>query len=155
MGKGEKLFIMDVAIIEKTFPKIRREGYKITSRETADYNCFAWAMGDELQWWSPAPVEGYYWPSDVPATLEVDSFIKLYETAGNFSPCSDHQFERGFEKIAIYADKDGQVTHVARQLPSGEWTSKLGDWEDIQHKNLAAIEGVHYGRVSQIMKRAI
>jgi hypothetical protein len=155
MGKGEKLFVMGVSAIEKAFPKIRREGYKITSRETTDYNCFAWAVGETSQWWSPANSKGYYWPAGVPTTLVIGSFVKLYEAAGNFSPCFEHQFERGFEKIAIYADKEGIVTHVARQLSSGEWTSKLGDWEDIRHKNLAAIEGSFYGKVSQIMKRSV
>jgi len=146
---------MGVAAIEKAFPKIRKEGYKITSQETADYNCFAWAVNDTTQWWSPDTGSGYYWLDGIPETLEVTSFVKLYQSAGNFLPCPTHQFENGFEKIAIYADAKGSVTHVARQLPSGAWTSKLGDWEDIQHESLAAIEGQFYGKVAQIMKRFV
>jgi hypothetical protein len=46
-----------------------------------------------------------------------------------------------------------EVTHAARQLPSGAWTSKLGDWEDIEHNALSGLESSFYGRVSIILKR--
>jgi hypothetical protein len=45
------------------------------------------------------------------------------------------------------------VFHV-RFCRLGEWTSKLGNWEDIEHKTLAALEGEFYGKVVQILKRA-
>ena len=35
----------------------------------------------------------------------------------------------------FYVKEDGQVTHAARQLNSGEWTSKLGRLEDVRHKS--------------------
>lgn len=52
----------------------------------------------------------------------------------------------------------GEPTHAARQLPSGAWTSKLGEWEDIEHDTLEALEGSEgrgeaYGRVALILKR--
>jgi hypothetical protein len=31
-----------------------------------------------------------------------------------------------FQKIAIYADAQNVPRHVARQVPNGEWTSKIG-----------------------------
>ena len=54
------------------------------------------------------------------------------------------------KKIAIFGMKesDGSVspTHAARQLESGEWTSKLGkDFEDIPHTTLDALNGPVYG----------
>jgi hypothetical protein len=65
--------------------------------------------------------------------------------------------EAGFEKIAIYVDGDGVPTHAARQLSDGAWTSKLGEWEDIRHLTLEAMEddglGLGYGKVSLILKR--
>ena len=45
----------------------------------------------------------------------------------------DGDHEIGLEKIALYATDDDEYTHVARQLPSGKWTSKLGGLEDIEH----------------------
>ena len=60
--------------------------------------------------------------------------------------------------MALYGDAGGAPTHVARQLPSGAWTSKLGDWEDIEHQTLASLEerpgaAPAYGKVARILKR--
>lgn len=155
MGRRERIFVMGVAVIEESFPKIRKEGYKITSVETPDYNCFAWVVGETGQWWSPDSDSGYFWPTDVPKRPEVKSFVKLYERHGGFAPCPHSRPEKGFEKIAIYANATGDATHVARQTKSGRWTSKLGDWEDIEHNTLAALEGEFYGKAVQILKRAV
>jgi hypothetical protein len=155
MGQKERLSVMAVARIEAAFPKIRKEGYKITSVETPDYNCFAWVTDDKSKWWSPVTNGGYYWPADVPKNLAVKSFITLYKREGNYEPCDNERHEKGFEKIAIYADALGDVTHVAKQKPSGKWTSKLGDWEDLEHDTLAALEGNFYGNAVQILKRAV
>ncbi len=146
---------MGVSLIEKQFPKIRKQGYKITSVETLDYNCFAWVIGIVSQWWSPEVGDGYHWPKDMPRKLEVKTFLKLYELNGGYLPCSNPELEKGFEKIALYADLNGNVTHASRQAESGRWTSKLGDWEDIDHNTLEALEGDFYGKVVQILKRPI
>lgn len=155
MGKLERVFVMGVSNIEDAFPKIRKAGYKITSPETLDYNCFAWVAEDASQWWSPGVGVGYFWPIGVPTKLEIASFVKLYESHGGFSVCSDARLEKGFEKIAIYANESGEATHAARQTKSGRWTSKLGDWEDIEHSTLEALEGEFYGKAVQILKRAV
>jgi Asp-tRNA(Asn)/Glu-tRNA(Gln) amidotransferase B subunit len=59
------------------------------------------------------------------------------------------------EKIALFVGLDKEVTHAARQLPSGAWTSKLGDWEDIEHKTLSGLESACYGRVARILRRPV
>jgi hypothetical protein len=56
--------------------------------------------------------------------------------------------------IALFADKNDFPLHAARQLPSGRWTSKLGELEDIEH-GLRDLEGDAYGTVVLIMKRPI
>jgi hypothetical protein len=48
--------------------------------------------------------------------------------------------EEGIEKIAIYEWKE-QFKHVAIQLDNGYWASKIGDFEDIVHYKLEAVEG--------------
>ena len=63
-------------------------------------------------------------------------------------------------KIAIFVDDEGVPTHAARQLQSAVWTSKLGDWEDIEHDSLAALENAPlmnslYGTVALVMRRSI
>ena len=63
------------------------------------------------------------------------------------------ELEAGHEKVALYADDQGEWTHVARQLPDGWWTSKLGPDEDILHRTPQALAGDLYGQVQAIMKR--
>jgi len=46
-------------------------------------------------------------------------------------------------------------THAARQLSSGQWTSKLGRSEGIEHDTPDDVAGGFYGEVVQFMKRAI
>ena len=55
----------------------------------------------------------------------------------------------GVRKVVLYADGN-EWTHAARQLPSGRWTSKLGDYEDIEHDTLDGFEE-HYGRRRYLM----
>ena len=70
------------------------------------------------------------------------------------SPCENSHIESGFEKVAVYVDAEGRPTHVARQLPNGLWTSKLGKSQDIEHE-LEGVTGSVYGSVAQFLKRPI
>ena len=94
-----------------------------------------------------------YWPLGVPKTDQVDSFVSAF--AGlRYELCDSGDFQEGFEKVAIFA-KDYLVTHMALQLPSGNWTSKLGGSVDIEHEALEALEGSNYGAVVQFMRRPL
>ena len=74
--------------------------------------------------------------------------------AMGYHDCGDAVFEPGFDKVAICGL--GMIyTHVARQLPGGKWTSKLGKGEDIEHDTPDDVAGGIYGEVMQIMKRPI
>jgi hypothetical protein len=68
--------------------------------------------------------------------------------------CDAAEQEPGYEKITIYV-KDSTPAHVARQLPSGEWTSKLGGGHDIRHEQLSGLEGDEYGEAVAHLKRRI
>jgi hypothetical protein len=65
--------------------------------------------------------------------------------------------EAGFEKIALHAKTGlfGELlpTHAAYQLDNGNWTSKLRDFEDIEHMRVGCLDGPQYGTVVQYMKR--
>ena len=141
--------------IESAFPRLRLEGYSITSPEADDYNCIAWAGGDTARKWDPDLTSGRFWPDSVPRTLDLESFVQLFAVKGGYSPCDSEAIEEGFEKIALFVGLDKEVTHSARQLPSGAWTSKLGDWEDIEHKSLSGLESACYGRVARILRRPL
>ena len=82
----------------------------------------------------------------------MDAFLAGFSALG-YEPCADGILEDGFEKVAIY-QLLSQVTHMARQLSTGRWTSKIGDFEDIEHSNPSELEGDEYGTVVQYMRRS-
>lgn len=143
---------MSVEKIEKAFPNLRIGSYFITSPETSEYNCIAWAAWDSEAWWWPDAQHLYYWPPEIPRTETLEAFIKAFEIF-DYRVCNSIAHEEGFEKVAIYIDTHGKPTHAARQLSSGNWTSKLGQLEDIEHVTLDNIAGQYYGSVGVIMKR--
>jgi hypothetical protein len=81
----------------------------------------------------------------------LDSVKAFLERVG-FQECATSAVEIGFEKVAIYADRHGPQ-HVARQLPNGRWTSKLGAAIDAEHDTLNVLEGGTSGNVVMFMKR--
>ena len=128
--------------------------FEVTSESTTQYNCFAWALGEDSQWIDPNPHFGC-WPESIPSDGTINSFIELFRGAG-YEPCDDGGLEPGCQKIAIYAMNDSP-THAARQLEDGQWTSKLGKYEDIVHSTLEELHGEFeygYGRVAVFMVRA-
>ncbi len=142
------------AWIEQVFPDVVDWGYVVTSEITCEYNCIAWAAGDDTRLWWPSPDEGSaYWPPGAPRVLSLEAFVAAYGTLG-YAVCEDEQYEVGFEKIALFADASREPTHAARQLDAASWTSKVGSLQDIRHP-LRALEGEAYGRVVLWMKRAI
>jgi len=87
-----------------------------------------------------------------PREETVAGFIRAFGHLG-YAICDSSDLEPDFEKLAIYADDTDVPTHMARQLQSGDWTSKLGELEDIQHLTLDQLSGSQYGRVVQFLKR--
>jgi hypothetical protein len=141
------------------FPNLRPEDYVVTSAEDPDYNCIAHAAGrSDAPWWPVEEgTEGVFWPEGVAREETLDCFISAFRIVG-YEPCASLGPEDGFEKVVLYADGNGVPSHAARQLPSGAWSSKLGDWEDIEHKTLACLEGREggapaYGKVARALKR--
>lgn len=135
--------------IEKLFPNLKKEGYKITSPETQFYNCIAWAVEDDTKRWDPS---GYYWPTDIPTEITVNTFILLFNKYG-YEKCANRKREEGYQKIAMYIDKSGIPQHVARQLDGGKWTSKIGSLEDIEHNSLEGLVGDEYGIAGIYLKK--
>jgi len=139
--------------LEEWFPNLAQTEYEITSPRTYDYNCIAWALEEDDRWWSPTS-EDYYWPEGAPTEWSLTAVVQTFGMAGD-EPCQNADFEPGFQKVAIFATASGEPTHAARQLPNGRWTSKLGDWEDIEHE-LEGIAGEKmYGAVRLILRRSI
>ena len=121
--------------------------FRVTSERSEEYNCFAWALGDDSRWIDPTAdytqrVESVWNESPI------DSVVELFLAAG-YEVCGDGRLEDGYEKVAIYV-KDGEPTHAARQLGDGRWTSKLGKYEDIEHDSLEALYGDGFGEYGSV-----
>jgi hypothetical protein len=126
------------------FPALDQSAFEVTSQPTRDYNCIAWAVGDDKNFWWPTR----HWPTK--RTESRQSFLKAFATKG-YRPCKNADPEPGFEKIALYM-MDGKPTHAARLLDDGKWTSKLGTAYDITH-TLDCLNGDRYGKPVLFLKR--
>jgi hypothetical protein len=135
--------------LERYFPGLVTSQYAITSPQTPRYNCIAWAAADDTRWWEPDPLGVYYWPASCPREYTVDAYVRAYEEAGYRRV---QQETPGDERVAIFT-KDGIPQHAARELPSGQWTSKCGELEDIAHE-LSALEGNFYGTAAIVLARS-
>lgn len=130
------------------FPNLTADNHEITSPKTIKYNCIAWAACTVDRWWQP----GVRWPIESSRDdLGIGNLIAAFKALG-YLECENGSFDDGFEKLAIYG-AGLMYTHMARQLPDGRWTSKLGQLEDITHSTTEALEGGDYGEVVQFMKR--
>lgn len=138
------------------FPNLTAADHAITSPATRTYNCIAWAADDITAKWWPDQFGIGKWPPNTPRAETIDAFILAYGTLG-YVPCTDGNLEKGFEKVAIYANRevDGSLspTHAARQFANGNWTSKLGDFEDIEHYSLSCLDSAIYGRAVVYLRR--
>lgn len=142
-GAGKRDLSTEVTEINKLFPQLVPGRYRVTSPPDLKYNCIAWAAGDDYRMWWPAQFA--YWPRGVDRSSTLEAFIAAFETLG-YRRVPNGNLELSVEKIAIYASRSNEPQHAARQLPSGQWASKLGKLEDIEHE-LSALEGSCYGSV--------
>lgn len=141
--------------IDEEFPGLNWSDCTITSCASPKYNCISWAVGDIGQKWvSGAVVKGYYWPPGIGDDDTSDQWAQIFQLHGyELVDQRDRHHELGFEKVAIYEDDEG-ASHVARQLPDGKWSSKLGNLSDIEHATLETLEQTGaYGKVARILKR--
>ena len=136
--------------LNNAFPNILNEHFVITSDLTTSYNCIAWAFGDNTKWYWPAECFSY-WPPNIKNVVDDESFIQLYGLIG-YAVCENNSLEWGKEKIAIYT-LNGVPTHAARQLENGYWTSKLGEWHDVEHSAIALNNSPDYGDATIFMSR--
>jgi hypothetical protein len=152
------------ADLRAEFENLKDGSFDVTSKWTGVYNCIAHAAQDSKRKWWPVPLQfarnDVFWPEPT-RRRTLRAFRLAFETLG-FEPCDNGELEAGYEKVAIYVSDtptpDNPLdapTHMARQLPCGRWTSKLGDKEDIAHDDVQGLEGRIYGRVTQFLKRRI
>ncbi|MGI8641734.1 MAG: DUF7689 domain-containing protein [Pyrinomonadaceae bacterium] len=151
--------------IKQVFENLKDGEFEITSPFDPKYNCIAHAAKDSEKWWwtvdSVMAGNDVFWFNNIPSQATLENFILTFQKL-DYEPCENTELEKGFEKVAIYVSlKDeiyspkGTPTHMARQLSTGKWTSKLGKDVDINHTTLRNVEGHLYGVVKQILRRKI
>ena len=136
--------------LEEFFPNLAGSGYEITDEASGVYNCIAWALGITSEPWDALDPDAY-WPPSLARNDLVFTVMQLFADEG-YSLCDDDAVEPSYEKIAIYAFI-GHFTHVAKQLPDGRWTSKMGKGDRITHPSPSNLAKGIYGNVHCIMRR--
>src|SRR5687767_10982510 len=141
----EELFVIR-ELLECWFPNLEHEVYCAESERDKDYNCIAWAADDCENWWEPTRnPEDAFWPIAWRA-YHKDCYIQAFQVHCGYEVCAtDFGFDPRYEKVALYLDANGQPQHMARQLPGGIWTSKLGKAWDILHQTPQGVENNRYG----------
>lgn len=142
--------------LEAVFPGLVGTAWRETSCTDEHYNCFAWAGGDNRRLWSPMGIgSGWHWPPGPVALPTMKAFKDAYSVEG-YEECDDGSLEDGYEKIAFFGhEPHGVPRHAARQLPSGKWTSKMGDDHDIEHASVGDVGGQMYGHPQVFMRRPL
>lgn len=150
MSSFEERMILDC------IPSLRDDpSFMVTSENTRDYNCIAWALGRTDCWcWPPLngnPEDDEYWPHNAPNSTSIEAFVEAMRKEG-FEICKDAIPDDGQTTIALY-QRNGECTHAARLCNNGMWTSKMGPLHDIQHSLAESLEGDFYGKVYCYMSR--
>lgn len=153
MGKGEGVRRLRPQR-EAVFPRLATADYETTSDESRDYNCIAYAADDcWRKWeWTPFPTPGYYWPPQAKAGDSLEALQSAFAAIG-YELCAGPEREDGFDKVALYVGPDGTWSHAAKQRHDGQWSSKLGTWEDIRHATLMDVGDGDYGTPHSYMRR--
>jgi hypothetical protein len=136
---------------EDIFPNRTPWNFTPKSDPTQEYNCVGWSVHSIEYYIWPDERKQFAWPIDMIREESLAAFQTFFERVG-FSVCQSDDLEPNIEKIAIYANDSGPQ-HVARQLPSGKWTSKFSSLLDAEHTRLNVIACRTYGDVVLIMKR--
>jgi hypothetical protein len=103
----------------------------------------AWAVDDVRQWWEyGATLFGVptFWPNGYPPGETVADVSNVLQGVFRYTPTIDRRARLGIERVAIYGHADLSFAHIARQLESGRWSSKLGELYDLEHA-LSDLEG--------------
>jgi hypothetical protein len=159
--------------LEGSFEKLKITYWKPKSFSSTSYQCIAWAAcRTDVKWWPPLGIplnehrqQGYYWPETAPDDDRVIGFVTAFSLLG-YVRCDSFDFEKGFQKVAIFAKPfedmpiptsvdNYQVKHMARQrFLERSWLSKLGDLEDIVHRDVRSVECPLYGQAVVVLKRS-
>jgi hypothetical protein len=141
----EYIIACDEVAINNNFPNLTNE-FTYSSLKNGDYNCIAWIEKNEEDWIQ-------FYDEFGRLIKNPERYIHHFSQLG-YAPTNNGNLETGKQKIAIYiASSSNRFKHVARQLEDGRWTSKLGEWEDIEHNTAENLLGGSYGDILKFMEK--
>jgi hypothetical protein len=117
------------------FPRLG-EAFEVLGTSTSRYNCIGWSLGITHYW---------VWPGDAPERFDALNSRYGFRRLGSL----DTSLQPSMRKIVVYGKYSAgrwHVTHQARQLRDGTWTSKLGRMALIRHPRPESLAGPAYGR---------
>jgi|SRR5579871_5987511 len=123
---------------------------KKTSDPDDNYNCIAWAFGDNTRFWWPVVNPKAHWPIPFAGLTIMQAFEAWFAHDG-WTLTTDETFEAAYKKVALYV-VNGVPTHAARLIADGVWTSKLGREMDLSHGR-ADLDGQEYGSISRVYRK--
>ena len=136
--------------LRKWFPDLE-EGvtFDFTSPVDYNYNCLSWALGSSSLLLED--IKGAFWPwRNIPDDTP-EGWARVCQIHG-FDICESTDFVKGYEKIAILQNEDGEL-HATRQDRNGKWKSKLGIMgPDIDHVGLKGLQQT-YGAVVFVLEK--
>lgn len=145
---------MDIKI-EEWHPKLIGKNYKIieTTENILKFNCISYTLDIFDEWCGPSTPS---WPYETISRIPIlENYIEYFNTFG-YEVCDNDEYEKEFDKIAIYVNKRGRVYHAARQY-GNKWRSKLGVSVIIEHELdwLSGFDANNYGNIGSILKRKL
>jgi hypothetical protein len=141
--------LMSWSDVEHDFPGLAGKQYDL-SDEDFNYNCLAFALGDETHWWEPPKQPGQYWPPGFPDDTTISTVEAIIRCHG-FTIELNAALTPQADAIAIYGIGN-EWTHFAK-FTAGKWHSKLGEGHDVVGFALDDLEIPMYGNVIKILRR--
>ena len=91
--------------VEADFPALKSRDYELSDQDF-NFNCLAYALGDQTNWWEPPRGSGRYWPAGFPADVTIQTAESIIRTHG-FTAELDAAIEPDTDAIAIYGQGHG------------------------------------------------
>ena len=74
--------------VTQRHPNLTTDNHSVSSPRSGDYNCVAWALGDDDEWIEPGGRNGTSWPATIRDGDDLTPFIALFRSHG-FDECDN------------------------------------------------------------------
>lgn len=133
--------------LKKQMPHLLDSAIGVEAPASLNYNCIAHSVGKNDVWIAPPP-----------SLADADDFFAGFGYVPSLPPTDPRAFalSAGIDKVVLFAtESDGSVnpTHAIRQTCDGDWTSKNGQWMQVEVDSPLQMEGPAYGVAVRVYER--